>query len=71
MVLISTSSKQFTVVVLILIPGFQNMNLAMNSTLTYPKNLTVFTLYPGGNRQIFLLTHFKDGVNQEKNYVLA
>ena len=31
------------------------------------KNLTVFTLNPKGNSQIFLLTPFRDGVKQEKN----
>jgi copper chaperone CopZ len=39
----------------------------LNSTLIHLKNLSVFTLIPKGNSQIFLLTPFREGVNQEKN----
>jgi hypothetical protein len=39
----------------------------VNSTLTHSKNLSVFTLNPEGNSQIFLLTPFRVGVKQEKN----
>lgn len=40
-----------------------------NSTLTHLNNLSIFTLNPAtaGNSQIFLLTPFREGVNQEKN----
>lgn len=31
------------------------------------KKSACFTLHPKGNSQIFLLTPFSDGVNQEKN----
>lgn len=46
-----------------------DFSLAFNSTLIHSKNLTVFTLNPEGNSQIFLLTPFRDGVNQEKNQI--
>ena len=47
----------------------KKLSLLINSILTCSKNLTVFTLIPKGNSQIFLLTsaNWRTGVFQEKN----
>jgi len=42
----------------------------INSTLTYPKNLPVFTLHPEGNRHIFLVTSIQGrGKSGEKTWI--
>jgi hypothetical protein len=44
---------------------FRSILISPNSTLTHLKNLSVFTLNPKGNSQIFLLTPFSYTVENQ------